>query len=144
MPKLNVSFTIEGEYLADCIELCEEFLTVGILNTFDREHNTESGGPDTKVSNLKVEEIKEVTLEQALRAMNSEPINEALDWGWKPSPIKEELDRVLNSFESKDLAEMFVEEVMGDADDISKVFGWVESTYEHEAEDFLEELEEEE
>jgi len=57
MAKFKVTFIVEGEWLADTIELCDEFLRVGVLNTFDKEHSTGSGGPDTTVSNIEIEEL---------------------------------------------------------------------------------------
>lgn len=61
MPKYSVSFIIEGECLADDVMLDEENLEVGINQGLSVEGASYWGnrGVDAKITNLKIEEVKE-------------------------------------------------------------------------------------
>jgi len=83
-------------------------------------------------------EIKEESLEEVLRSLNSESIVEALDKGWKPKDFKKTLEAVLQSYESEVLAETLRFELTRDADiSIRKAIGWTETWYESYAERYL-------
>jgi hypothetical protein len=127
--KFKVSFTTSGQ------ELKEEQVTEFVESL---RHICKDGSiTGTLVHDLEIKRL-DVPLKDALRELDSDIINEALDAGWKPGPVGETMEKTLCSIATKDLAEMYIDSVRENLkNDVPGSVTFCQCMYEHTAEEFL-------
>ena len=127
--KFKVSFTTSGQELKE--ERVTEF--VESLHQYCKDGSTTG----MLVHDLEIRRL-DIPLKDALRELDSDVINEALDAGWKPDPVEEAMEKTLCSIATKDLAEMYIDSVKEDLkEDVPSSVTFCQCMYESAAEEFL-------